>query len=1059
MSSFPRLVPTGQRLVPTVILLSLVLAATSSGAQTFGGGISGRVTDESGGVLPGVSVTATHVATGVSRTTETSTTGQFSFPDLPLGAYRVEATLQGFQPQRATVEVVVSRISPVELKLGLSTVSETVQVSAAALTLDTVSTALSNVISPKQVQDLPLNGRNFTRLLQLTPGAAGSAINGNRTRGNNYQIDGADNNDAFQNVAAVNQGGVSGIAGTLLPIDAIDQFSVQAGGGAEQGRNSGSTVNLVIKSGTNELHGSTYYFNRHEALAAQSPIAAPDAPKRQIRNNQGGFSLGGPIVKNKAFFFSTFESQRLTAGNTTATTTPSDAWVANATQLLNQFSVPVNPVSVNLLALWPQASRTGVPATANNYISTDPNDYTSHNGIIKVDQQFNADHRISVRYFGGGGPQTAQTNSPFGSYYQHVPSLMHNISIIPTWVISPHLLNQLVIGYNYFKQTFNSADLSFNPADAGLNTGVADDPDLAGPPNVTLSGFASVGGTQPLGRVDDTWHVTESLSYAKGAHQLKLGGELRTAKLFVFYDSNKRGNFTFDGTVGPWSSLPAAQVSPALKALADYMAGYVATGSIVRGNTHHHYVQNSWDLYAQDAWTITPQLTINFGLRYTNPGVLHASDGPLTTFIRERGMVSTEQLYPNDANNFSPRAGFAYTPRAGGSTVVRGSYGMFFDMLAVNFFTANTGFANGGALGVGNNPGGSTPVYSITQNRFTLVNNQPVFGSEPRPPYGAFAASQDLQLPYVHSFNINVQQQLNRSMIAQIGYVGTRGRHLALMRDINAPPPNAAGLIQANRPFAAQYPELAAINELVTIGRSSYNSLQLSLIQNSWHGLSGRANYTFGHAMDNGSEARNTLPMDSTNIDLDWGNATFDVRHVFTSGLNYDIPAFSQSRLGEGWQVNAILHFQSGSPFNVTTGTDRSGTGARADRPNVAGDPFEGVVQPTSGQFQAYFNPAAFALQPAGTYGSLARNAYYGPGFKTVDLSVFKTTKIDGRVSLQARLEIFNVFNWTNWANPGSTLSSSTTLGLLTNTREGNNAPGIGSGEPRNIQLALKLIF
>jgi hypothetical protein len=260
-------------------------------------------------------------------------------------------------------------------------------------------------------------------------------------------------------------------------------------------------------------------------------------------------------------------------------------------------------------------------------------------------------------------------------------------------------------------------------------------------------------------------------------------------------------------------------------------------------------------------------------------------------------------------------------------------------------------------------------------------------------------------------------------------------------------------------PVATQYPDLAAINELVTIGRSTYNSLQLSLTQNAWHGLSGRMNYTLGHAMDNGSEARNTLPMDSTNIDLDWGNSAFDIRHVFTGGLNYDIPAFADNRLGKGWQLNAIMQFQSGTPFNVTTGTDRSGVGARADRPDVVGDPFSGVVQPTSGQFVAYFNPAAFAVPAAGTFGNLERNAYYGPGFKAVDLSVFKTTELSDHVSLQLRCEIFNVLNWVNWANPGASLSSSTTLGLLTNTRNGNNAPGVGSGEPRNIQLAAKLIF
>src|SRR5207249_8963541 len=250
----------------------------------------------------------------------------------------------------------VSQIASVELKLGLSQVAETINVTASALMLDTVSTSLSNVVRPEQVQDLPLNGRDFTRMLQLAPGVAGNSVNGVRTRGNNFQIDGADNNDAFQNIAAVNQGGVSGIAGTLLPIEAIDQFSIQSGGSAETGRNAGSTVNLVIKSGTNDFHGSGFYFNRHEALSANSPVALPDTPKREIRNNQYVFSLGGPIVHGKTFFFSTLEIQKLTAGNTIPTTAPSADWIASATQLINQFNVPVNPVSLNLLALWPQNS-------------------------------------------------------------------------------------------------------------------------------------------------------------------------------------------------------------------------------------------------------------------------------------------------------------------------------------------------------------------------------------------------------------------------------------------------------------------------------------------------------------------------------------------------------------------------------------------------------------------------------------------------------------------------------------------------------------------------------
>src|SRR6476646_7829557 len=306
---FARRIPMSPtpRIAPVLVAVFIGLAAAAS-AQTFRGGISGRIADATGAVLPGVSVTVTNNATAVSRTTVTSTTGDFSVPDLQLGMYTVEAALQGFQTVRTKTEVSVSQVASVELKMGLSTVAETINVTASTLMLDTVSTALSNVVRPKQVQDLPLNGRDFTRMLQLAPGVAGTSVNGVRTRGNNFQIDGADNNDAFQNTAAVNQGGVSGIAGTLLPIEAIDQFSVQSGGQAEMGRNAGSTVNLVIKSGTNELHGTTYYFNRNEALSANSPVATPGSPKREIRDNQYGFSLGGPIVHNKTFYFTTFEA-------------------------------------------------------------------------------------------------------------------------------------------------------------------------------------------------------------------------------------------------------------------------------------------------------------------------------------------------------------------------------------------------------------------------------------------------------------------------------------------------------------------------------------------------------------------------------------------------------------------------------------------------------------------------------------------------------------------------------------------------------------------------------
>src|SRR3954454_6003008 len=403
-----------------------------------------------------------------------------------------------------------------------------------------------------------------------------------RTTGNNYQIDGADNNDAFQNAAAVNQGGVSGIAGTLLPIEAIDQFSVQSNGSAETGRNGGSSVNVVIKSGTNSLHGSAYYFNRNEALAARSPFQTETSPKQVIRNNQFGFSVGGPVRKNRTFYFLNGESQLSNANNSILDTIPSEAWAAAGRNVLAQYNIPVNPVSLNLLTIWPAYTRTGAAAN-NNYLSSGRNDYHSYNGIVKIDQVLSDKHTISARYFGGTGTQTADVGSHIREFFQVAPSHMHNVSIVENAIFTPTLVNQLTLGVNYFLQTFNDVDTSINPAALGLNTGVSD-PTLIGAPKITINGFDYVGATQPLGRVDTTGHITDNVTWTRGRHQLRLGGLYRRARLALFYQINKRGTFVFDGTRGPWAS--DTTLSGNLRSMADFLAGYPSNSSgavIVRG--------------------------------------------------------------------------------------------------------------------------------------------------------------------------------------------------------------------------------------------------------------------------------------------------------------------------------------------------------------------------------------------------------------------------------------------------------------------------------------------
>src|SRR6516164_2287026 len=329
-----------------VRLVAFFVLAHALIGQTFRGSIAGIVTDASGAAVVGAVVKLNNPSTGLSHAVASNAQGQYSFPELPVGGYTLTVSHTGFEAKKFDrVEVAVSRITNLDVQLGIAQQQQVIEVSAAAATLDTTATALVGVVDTKTVADLPMNGRDFRQMIKLAPGVspASTSVNGMRTSSNNYQIDGADNNDAFQNAAAVNQGGVSGIAGTLLPIEAIDQFSVQSNGSAETGRNGGSAVNLVIKSGTNALHGSAYYFNRNEALAARSPFQTATSPKQVIRNNQFGFSVGGPIVKSKTFFFLNGESQLSNANNSILDTIPSDAWVTAGKNVLAQYAVAVNP--------------------------------------------------------------------------------------------------------------------------------------------------------------------------------------------------------------------------------------------------------------------------------------------------------------------------------------------------------------------------------------------------------------------------------------------------------------------------------------------------------------------------------------------------------------------------------------------------------------------------------------------------------------------------------------------------------------------------------------------
>ncbi len=1040
-----------RRSLHTVFLFALL--AFSALAQTFRGDIAGTVTDSSGAALPNAVIKLENPATGFTRSTVSGAGGDFLFAELSVGTYKVTATVAGFEVKEVgNIVVNVAKTTNIPIQLGVARQQSVVEVSATAVSLETTSTSLVAVVDDKAVQEMPMNGRDFKQMVKLAPGVtpSGYSVNGMRTNGANYQIDGADNNDAYSNAVAVNQGGVSGIAGALVPIEALDQFSVESNASADTGRNGGASVQMVIKSGTNNLHGSLFFFDRNEALAGLSPLQSPGSKKQEIRNNQFGFAVGGPIIKNKTFFFLTGEVQLAVAGLSLLDTSPSAAWVSSAQTVLNKYQIPVSQVSLNLLNIWPAASRTGA-ATANNYLANALNTYNSYNGIIKIDHRFSEKHSIAARYLGGTGTQVADVGSHFKDFFQAAPMHVHNYSVVESDTWSPKMVNQITAATNYFLQTFDDANIGFNPLSYGLNTGVTD-PNYIGSPTIKISGFDYVGATPPLGRTDVTGHLTDNLSYSAGKHQLKIGGEFRRAVVDVRYYSNSRGTFSFDGSRGPWATDPA--VSGTLRAMADFLAGEPTNSNgatIIRGNPQREYHVNSGDGWIHDTYQFSPTLTLNFGTRYTYQGVPHAADNPIYNFNPATGFTNTP-LYTPSKLDFAPRVGFAWTPKKAGKWVVRGGWGIFYDVPAVSEFTAGGGTGNGGASGAAYNPAGANPVFTLNVKNVVFSPGASIFGAAAAtPPFGAYSVNPNFAMPHIQNFNLNLQRQLTSTTLLQFGYVGSAGRKLAAVLDINQ-------IVNGVRPLAATYPNLTAINQLNSIADSSYNSFQMSLRQQVWKGLTANVNYTWSHSLDDASSVG--TPANSYNLKNDWGSSTFDARHILTSFVSYDLPKVTKllPAITSGWQANALVTFTTGSPINLLAGTNVSATSEGKDRVDLVGNPYANVPVLSNTLAVQYFNPAAFAKPAAGTFGNLGRDVLYGPGFGSIDFSMFKKIPITEKIAGQFRVEIFNLTNRLNWANPGTTLTSAT-FGQLTATKNGSSAPGLGFGEPRNIQLAFKINF
>ena len=1098
-----------------VFLLAMILSGTEArvSAQSFRGSIRGEVTDSQGLHVAGAKIVARNLGTSESREVTADEQGEYRFLELPAGEYEVSAMATGFEEVRAPevrVEVGVETL----VNLALSKVKgqqQRVEVVESVPLVETSSTTLSQVVDRQLVQELPLNGRDFGKLVALTPGVtvegsgvAGSEkgfgqfnIDGNRDRSNNYNLDGTDNNDPFFNNSALNQVGITGAPATLLPLDAIQEFNLQSQFGAEYGRNSGSVINIITRSGSNDFHGSLYEFNRNSFFDARNYFNTKfqsdgtSNPQSPFNNNNFGGSLGGRIVRDKLFFFFAYEGQREGVGSDFALTVPSQAQIAQA-QLIavdNPYStVPsVNLALIKITNLFPTSDSNSLA-----YSVRDKND--GDNLIGKIDYRINQSNSLSARYAFGQSDQEFPLGSLGGygsgsrlaSFEQISPTRVQVVSVNWLTTFSPTQINEVRFGYSRFRTSFNSADATpgnpnfIDPAALGLNMGT----DHVGLPEIDFNGdLENLGATAysvPRGRVSETLQVLDNFTLIQGRSTYKFGGEFHRYDVQSFNDNLERGLLDVNTCVSLSNgSCPTLSADPIVNELANFYIGNIyGIGDI--GNTQRSTFNNNLGFYAQDEIRVRSNLTVTAGLRWEYFSPLSEKHDLLSNFnasgnLVQVGSPSLPLLYHRDLNNFGPRLGISWSPLK--NTVVRMAYGIYYDYTPQNNLIAN--YTN--SAGVATNPVSAlanSPYFVGAMDFQSASWNGTATGPVFTPtiyPQSIFVTDPGLRTPYVQSWNLNIQREVNHELAFEIGYVGSKGTRLTRLYDANQ-----GRDLGINTPA---YPHYAAVDVFSDSANSTYHGLQTTVRFQQFHGFSGFSTYTFSKSLDGASDGINfnfanaAFPQDSTNLAAEKGPSTFDTRHRWTTAANYAMPDLHHLPhvIGAGWQLNSVITVQSGRPINIIT--DEGGVNSNfVERPDILPgvNPILSHWTPTTGYLNpnAFAYPAITAADPNGYFGDLGRDEIYGPGFWNYDFSATKIFQLREHLQLQFRAEFFNIFNHPNFALPSNVITpgfladhvtsnpNASTAGLITQTpdvAQGN--PGLGGGGPRVMQFGLRLQF
>ena len=1093
-------------MVVTILLASFLLPVQ---AQRSTGTILGIVTDPSGAAIPGASVTVSNIDTGLVRTVLTDDNGSYTVTLLPVGRYQIKVLLEGFQEALVRdlfLHVDENMRMNVGLKVG--EISQSIQVEAAQPLLKTDSAAVSQVIEEKRILDMPLNGRNFQQLALLTPGVViGTNYQGGASSFTKLQLFSVNRAHDEKTRYGFDGGYITEPewGGPVFnpPIDSIQEFSVLSGQfNAEHGFG-GGLIDVVSKAGGNNYHGTVWEFHRNDVFAARDFFARQKAP---LKRNQYGFVFGGPVRHSQTFFFTSFEGTNQRTAQTFVQTVPTalmrrgdfselpgrifnPATTRPDPNVSGRFTrepftgniIPqqfIDPVAKFFLDL-PVYPLPNLPGLTNNYVTNAPSKLDSYSWSARIDHRFRDRDSFFGRFswFRAESVSAGQlTPSPLGTRTLLNPA--KNVAV--TWIHTFNGSLQLEGRLNVTRHppTTGSPILGIDDftAKSGIEGFQGISNRFSGYPTFSFADYGTFDGVTftPNERKDTLFNYTGNVSWIRGRHTMKFGAEIRRANFSFTLAPIPRGAWSFDGRYTNDPTSPAGSGN----SLADFLLGLPATGDRYRTLDRFYYTLPGYHFFGQDDFKVAPNLSINYGLRYelilpTRSSALNMAnfDPDLTRANGKRGaiVIPTRRAVDNsrqsvtnlvlplfkdlivfadeipgypfwlvDTNkkNFAPRFGFSWSPFRDRGFVVRGGYGIFYELANGNKQITNFSTVpfNVREQGIAND----SPIPSRTLKVF--------FGGasfDPIPTLTSLPRHQPTS--YQQHISFGFELQLIPTVVADVSYVGSLGRHLEMSTFANIPRPGQ-GLIQGRRP----YPEFRVVNvHADNYGTLNYHSMQLKIQKHLSKGLTFLSAYTFAKASGTSFNIEST-PQDPYNAQLDHSLSDLDITHNFTTSMNYALPVLSSAErvireaLG-GWELGLIINAQSGLPFTPTQSGDPANTG-RPSRPDRVGTGT--VSNPTADK---WFEPSAFGVVPAGVlrYGNSGKNILRGPAYLNLDFSVYKNFYIQERMRWQFRAEFFNLPNHANFGLPFANISVPARAGKVLAT----------SGGPRIVQFALKGYF